>query len=118
MFIKISAFLLAVGVCLGAFGAHALKARFGEYELGIWNTATLYLFIHCLALLVITIAQKAGVLTTESVIVTQYCFLFGTLIFSGSLYALTLTGIKMLGAITPIGGTLFIAGWVLFALRS
>jgi uncharacterized membrane protein YgdD (TMEM256/DUF423 family) len=117
MFIKIAAWFLAGAVCAGAFGAHALKSRFGEYEIGIWNTATLYLFIHALALLIVSIAERGAVLPADVVRYPQLCFVFGSIIFSGSLYLLALTGMKFLGAITPLGGALMILGWILFALK-
>jgi uncharacterized membrane protein YgdD (TMEM256/DUF423 family) len=117
MFIKIAAWFLAAAVSAGAFGAHALKARFGEYEIGVWNTATLYLFIHALALLIVSIAERGAVLPADVIRYPQLCFVFGSIIFSGSLYLLALTGMKFLGAITPLGGALMILGWVLFALK-
>ena len=118
MFIKLSAIILGIGVCLGAFGAHALKNRFGEYEIGIWNTATLYLFIHGLALLVISLAEKSGALSSLGIRPTQYFFIFGIVVFSGSLYTLALSGVKILGAITPLGGIAMIIGWALLAYRA
>ena len=102
----------ALAVMLGAFGAHALAgvlAKNGTLE--IWKTASQYHFITVLALLVIgATGLKAG---------RSFCLLTaGMAVFSGSLYALALTNIKWLGAITPIGGVLMIVGWLLLAFRA
>lgn len=109
---------LAVG--LGAFGAHALKARLTPDLLAVWRTAVEYHFYHALALLAVGLLarqlQPSGALTAAGV-----CFALGVLVFSGSLYALSLSGVRVLGAITPIGGLLFLAGWaclVRVALKS
>ncbi len=98
---------LAVG--LGAFGAHALKAKLTPDLLPVWRTAVEYHFYHALALLAVGLLARqmpSGVLSAAGV-----CFGLGVLLFSGSLYALALSGVRVLGAITPIGGLLFLAGW-------
>ncbi len=101
-----------LAVCLGAFAAHALKDKLDAYSLGIFQTAVTYQFYHALALLVVGgLALTQGAEAWKG---SGYCFIFGILVFSGSLYALTFTGIRVLGAITPIGGTAFLAGWILF----
>jgi uncharacterized membrane protein YgdD (TMEM256/DUF423 family) len=107
-FSSFGAAIAGIGVALGAFGAHGLRDRLSPEFLEIFKTATYYLMIHALALILFTLsgARKSW---------PGYCFLAGIAIFSGSLYALVFTGIKMLGAITPIGGVLFIAGWIGFA---
>lgn len=109
---KIAAFFMMLGVLLGAFGAHALKMRLSPEALEIYQTAVSYQFIHAIALFIV-----AYVVSTQkrSVILAGYCFVGGILIFSGSLYFLSLTGIKWIGALTPIGGVLFVAGWALLA---
>ncbi len=110
--LKIAAINLAIGVGLGAFGAHGLKKIADSYAIDIWQTATLYLFVHALGLLAI------GVLHTTSqyrIDRSAYLMQGGILIFSGSLYAMALGAPKWLGAITPIGGTLFIIAWLLLA---
>lgn len=107
--LKISALNLAIGVGLGAFGAHGLQGFAGAYELEIWDTATLYLFIHALGLLAI------GVLNAVSqyrITLPAYLIQAGVVIFSGTLYAMALGAPKWLGMITPIGGTLMIFGWL------
>lgn len=107
--LKISALNLAIGVGLGAFGAHGLQGFACAYELEIWGTATLYLFIHALGLLAI------GVLNAVSqyrITLPAYLIQAGIVIFSGTLYAMALGAPKWLGMITPIGGTLMIFGWL------
>lgn len=115
-FIAIASALGFLGVALGAFGSHGLAAHF-EANPGLestFDTATRYHMIHALALLAV-----AWALTRYSSPLLPWAgwfFVAGTLIFSGSLYILSLTGIRWLGAITPIGGVAFLAGWVLLAL--
>ena len=102
-----------LGVAAGAFGAHALKSKLSDYSIGIWNSASLYLFIHGLAILVTGFLSKNDPDTASKLLLPQICFALGIVIFSGSLYALAVTDIKVLGAITPIGGVLFLVGWIL-----
>lgn len=99
-----------LGVALGAFGAHALRARLSPDMLRVWETAVNYQFWHTLALLGVGLL----VLRTQSAWLTAAGSLFalGLLLFSGSLYALALSGIRPLGAITPIGGVLLLGGWL------
>ena len=104
--------MLAVG--FGAFGAHALKSRLDDYALGVFQTAVQYHFYHSLALLavgVIALNQPQTAMLKSS----GWLFLIGILVFSGSLYALSITGVRWLGAITPLGGLAFIAGWACLA---
>lgn len=99
-----------LAVAFGAFGAHALKSRLDEYALGVFETAVQYHFIHSLALLavgILALSQPQAALLRSA----GWLFLVGMVVFSGSLYCLSLTGIKWLGAITPLGGLAFIAGW-------
>jgi len=102
---RVAAALCFIAVALGAFGAHALRARLDATGLmNVWDKAVLYQFIHALALLAIafhTAANRA----------VSLLFLAGIALFSGSLYAMCLTSIRALGAITPIGGLCFLAGW-------
>ena len=98
-----------LAVALGAFAAHGLKARLSPEMLTIFETGVRYHVYHALALLALGASRgpdKAG-----------WCFVAGIVVFSGSLYVLALTGEKRLGMITPIGGLLFLAGWVIFALK-
>ena len=99
-----------IGVLLGAFGAHALAARLSADMQAIWHTAVQYQFYHALALLAVGLLARQG-MTGAGVATATVCFAVGTLIFSGSLYVLAFSGIRWLGAITPIGGVLLIVGW-------
>lgn len=107
--------LLGLAVVLGAFGAHALKGRLDAYSAGIWEKAVFYHFVHALGMLVVSILPKTGMLSPGPASWVSALLLAGVLIFSGSLYLLALTGIRALGAITPIGGLSFIAAWFLLA---
>jgi uncharacterized membrane protein YgdD (TMEM256/DUF423 family) len=111
----IGAIFLALAVGLGAFGAHALKDRLDAYSLGIWEKAVFYHFIHALGVLVVSMLPRTGTFPLNGA--SSVCWLLsaGVLIFSGSLYTLALTGVRSMGAITPIGGLCFIAAWLLLA---
>ena len=98
------------GVLLGAFGAHALRARLAPDLLAVWKTAVEYQFYHALALLLVGLWARSQPATALNV--AGGCFALGVLVFSGSLYALALSGVRVLGAVTPFGGLLFIAGWI------
>jgi len=98
------------GVAIGAFGAHALKSTFTPDRQAIYETGVQYHLIHTLAILAVAIlAGNLG--DTKSLRNAGWFFTAGILLFSGSLYALAITGIKILGAITPIGGICFMVGW-------
>ena len=102
--------LAALGIVLGAFAAHALNARLGPVELGWWETGVRYQMWNAVGLVALAALpgmRRAGVLV-----------LAGTLVFSGSLYLMALTGVRWLGAVTPVGGALMIAGWGLVAWRA
>jgi len=105
--------VLAVG--LGAFGAHGLKNVVTKEMLVIFHTGVEYQFYHALGLF--CVAFVANFDESKRVKIAGYSMIFGILVFSGSLYAMTFTGIKILGAITPIGGVAFIVAWVLLALH-
>ena len=104
-----------VAVALGAFGAHALKGRLSPELLTVWHTAVEYHLFHALGLLAVGLvaAQLA-----ESTLLkwSGWLMLAGIVLFSGSLYALALTGLRWLGAVTPAGGVAFIAAWALFVI--
>lgn len=104
-----------LAVVTGAFGAHALQARLSEPALSIWNTATEYHMIHAVALVLLGLFENQRGAPLPS---ARWCFLAGIVLFSGSLYALALTGVGALGAITPFGGFAFLSGWLLFALHA
>jgi len=102
-----------LAVSLGAFGAHALKARLDSEMLSIYRTAVEYQFYHVPALLAVALLMVHR--QQQALVVAGVCFAVGILVFSGSLYALSLSGIRVLGAITPIGGMLLLAGWLVLA---
>lgn len=116
--IAIVAILMAIGIGLGAFGAHALKARLSAEYLLIYEKAVFYHFIHALAILLVVSLQANQLIDFTSANITCLIFLSAIIIFSGSLYALVITGMTWLGAITPIGGTAFILGWLYLGWRS
>ena len=118
-FIIAGAVNAAIAVIFGAFGAHALKERLTEKYLAIWETAVQYQMFHALGLIIIGILMSSSLLGP----ITQlnwagYLLLAGIIIFSGSLYVLSFTGIGILGAITPIGGVAFIAGWIMLIVAA
>lgn len=112
--IATGAVLGALSVVLGAFAAHALKERLAAEELAWWGTAVQYQALHAVALVLFGLfrQRKAG----SSL--TGWCLFAGALIFSGTLYGLALGGPRWLGAITPIGGTSMIIGWLAFAFAA
>ena len=102
-----------LGVAGGAFGAHALKSRLSEQMLANFDTGTKYLMVHAVALLVVgTLAGREG---TGDLAVVGWSFTLGMVIFTGSLGIMALTDQRWLGAITPIGGTAMIIGWLALA---
>ncbi len=105
----------ACAVAAGAFGAHGLKNHLSPAMLDVWNTAADYHLAHALALLALGLAITASParFTQRSMLIAVVSMALGTVVFSGSLYGLALTGIGWLGAVTPIGGTLLIASWLL-----
>jgi uncharacterized membrane protein YgdD (TMEM256/DUF423 family) len=116
LFFSIGALSGLISVAAGAFGAHALRARLSPEYLAVFETAARYQMYHALGLLAVawavgrwpgTLSQWAG-----------WLFVAGTVLFSGSLYALALTGARWLGAITPLGGIAFLAGWLCLAVSA
>jgi uncharacterized membrane protein YgdD (TMEM256/DUF423 family) len=102
----VGAILMAAAVALGAFGAHGLRARLDSYAMGVYEKAAFYHFIHAL-----------GILLSARFPIVCWLLLAGIAFFSGSLYLLAVTGNRALGAITPIGGVCFIAGWLALVFR-
>lgn len=107
--------LLALAVALGAFGAHELRGRLDAYSMSVWEKAAFYHFIHALGLLMVSFLPKTGTFSEFATNWVCGLLLAGIVIFSGSLYALAISGNRMLGAITPIGGVSFIAAWLTLA---
>ena len=115
VFLALGAVFAFVAVALGAFGAHGLKERLAPEMLAIWKTGVEYHVYHALGLL------AAGLLAihlpgSAPLRASGWLMAAGIVVFSGSLYALALTGVRMLGAVTPLGGLAFLAAWVLFAV--
>lgn len=113
LFFALGALFGATGVAAGAFGAHALKSRLAPDLLAVFETAARYQMLHALALLAAAWAVSRW--PGRRARWAGACFAAGILVFSGSLYAMTLSGVRALGAITPVGGVLLIAGWLLLA---
>ncbi len=116
LFIIMGALSGAIGVAAGAFGAHALRARVEPRMLEVFETGARYQMYHALAMLAAAwmVSRFPGALMNAS----GWLFMAGTVLFSGSLYAMALTGVRALGAITPLGGVCFIAGWACIALAA
>jgi uncharacterized membrane protein YgdD (TMEM256/DUF423 family) len=112
---SIGALFMALGVMLGAFGAHGLRGRLDAYSMGLWEKAVFYHFIHALGILIVAILPRTGTLSERTAGWVCALMTAGIAIFSGSLYALALTGNTVLGAITPIGGVSMIAAWLVLA---
>jgi uncharacterized membrane protein YgdD (TMEM256/DUF423 family) len=104
-----------LAVAIGAFGAHALQARLDDHLLKVFYTGAQYQFYHTLALglCVLFLRQEPA---SVWLLRAGWAFVIGMMLFSGSLYALAITGISQLGIITPLGGLSFLAGWVMFGL--
>lgn len=109
----VAAILLGLGVLLGAFGAHGLRDRLDAYSMAVYERAVFYHFIHALGLLIVSLLPRVDWLTQSAASWICWLLLFGIVIFCGSLYALAVSGSKIPGAITPIGGLSFIAAWFL-----
>ena len=112
-FLLIGAVAAFLGVALGAFGAHALRARLSPQSLEVFETGVRYQMYHALALLIVAIALVR--LDGWIVRTAGWLFTAGIVLFSGSLYLVALSGVRTFGAITPIGGVAFLAGWALLA---
>lgn len=112
--LSIGAIGAALSVILGAFGAHALKSRLPPETLATFQTGVQYQFYHCLGLMLIgVIAQFSR--PSAALKAAGWCMLAGILLFSGSLYLISFTGIRSFGMITPFGGIAFIVAWLLLA---
>jgi uncharacterized membrane protein YgdD (TMEM256/DUF423 family) len=114
--IAAAAIMLALGVMLGAFGAHGLQDRLDAYSLTVYEKAVFYHFIHALGLLVVASMVRKGLIPASTGSWVCGLLLAGIVLFSGSLYILAITGIRTLGAVTPFGGVSFIAAWIVLAV--
>jgi uncharacterized membrane protein YgdD (TMEM256/DUF423 family) len=115
-FLLIGALAGFTGVALGAFGAHALRARLSPEMLSVFETGVRYQMYHALAVIAtgLIVARSGGWL----IVTAGWLFAAGIVLFSGSLYLLAFTGVTMLGAITPIGGVVFLLGWACLVLAA
>ncbi|MGI2327786.1 DUF423 domain-containing protein [Planococcus sp. YIM B11945] len=112
----VNAFL---SVALGAFGAHMLEGRVADKYIATWQTAVQYQMFHALGLIVVALLMGSAFIgPIASLNWAGYLLLAGIVIFSGSLYVLSLTGISILGAITPIGGVAFLVGWIMLIVAA
>jgi uncharacterized membrane protein YgdD (TMEM256/DUF423 family) len=107
-----------VGVAFGAFGAHGLRGRLSPEMLAVFETGVRYQMYHALALILTGAMMDRGVVTGRAIAAAGWLFLAGIVLFSGSLYLLAVTGITVLGAITPIGGVAFLLGWACLAIAT
>lgn len=117
LFIILGSLSAFFGVGLGAFGAHGLKSRVAPEMLVVWQTGVQYHLVHALALLLIGII--CHLVPDDSLVrAAGWALLIGTLLFSGSLYVMVLSGIRPLGMITPLGGIAFLIGWLLLTMAA
>jgi uncharacterized membrane protein YgdD (TMEM256/DUF423 family) len=115
IFFLLASLLGGLGVALGAFGAHAMRGRIAENLLANFETGVRYHFYHALALVAVAVAIQRWP-NSNLPVIAGWLFVVGVVIFSGSLYVMAFTGLRWLGAITPIGGVALIAGWLCLLL--
>lgn len=118
IFLAIAAMFGGLSVAAGAFGSHALRAQLSDRALEIFETGARYQMYHALALLAVGILLTRAEPIPSTLSISGFAFIAGIFLFSGSLYALSISGIKWLGAITPVGGACFILGWVCLAIAA
>jgi uncharacterized membrane protein YgdD (TMEM256/DUF423 family) len=118
IFLVIASVLAGLSVTAGAFASHALREKLAERALQIFETGARYQMYHALALLAVAILLGRSEAPQTLLTVAGSAFVLGIAIFSGSLYALSLSGIKWLGAITPLGGVAFLIGWGCLAIAA
>ncbi|NJR66279.1 MAG: DUF423 domain-containing protein [Leptolyngbyaceae cyanobacterium CRU_2_3] len=122
MLIRVLLFIAAIlggtSVAAGAFASHALKEKLPERSLEIFETAARYQMYHALALLLVVLLLSRAEAAASLLTATGIAFIVGVILFSGSLYALSLSGIKILGAVTPLGGLAFLVGWGCLAIAA
>jgi len=115
-FLTIAAIFGGLSVAGGAFGAHALREKITERSLEIFDTGARYQMYHALALLLVAILISRLESPPTTLLVSGWLFIIGVVIFSGSLYAISLTGIRSLGAVAPLGGLALMLGWAALAV--
>lgn len=117
-FLAIAAVLGGTSVAAGAFGSHALKARLSDRALEIFDIGARYQMYHALALLLVALLLLQTEAARSLLVAAGVAFIVGVVIFSGSLYALSLTGVTRLGAIAPLGGVALMVGWGCLAIAA
>jgi uncharacterized membrane protein YgdD (TMEM256/DUF423 family) len=114
----IGSVLLALAVGMGAFGAHGLRNRLDAYSMSVYEKAVFYHFIHAVGILLVALLARTNAISAAGQARVGWLLLIGIIVFSGSLYTLAVSGLRILGAITPIGGIAFIAGWLVLAYEA
>jgi len=112
--IKTASIFMLLAVAMGAFGAHTVRSHISDHDFEVYKTAVLYQFIHALGLFVV--AWLSSICKDSKIALAGFLMAMGILIFSGSLYILSLTGLKLFGALTPVGGLCFMAAWICLIL--
>ena len=114
----VGAALMALAVAMGAFGAHGLRDKLDAYSMSVYEKAVFHHFVHALGILLVALLARTSAITPAGQTRVAWLLLIGIIVFSGSLYALAVTGVRILGAITPVGGLAFIIGWVLLCVEA
>jgi uncharacterized membrane protein YgdD (TMEM256/DUF423 family) len=114
----VGAALMALAVGMGAFGAHGLRDKLDAYSMSVYERAVFYHFVHALGILLVALLARTNAISPAGQTRVAWLLLIGIIIFSGSLYALAVTGVRMLGAITPVGGLAFIIGWLVLIFEA
>ncbi|MBW4526963.1 MAG: DUF423 domain-containing protein [Phormidium tanganyikae FI6-MK23] len=117
-FLSMGAILAGISVASGAFATHALKAKLDDRALAIFETGARYQMYHAIALILVALFMSRAEFTDPLFTASGIAFILGIVLFSGSLYALSLSGVKWLGAVAPLGGTAFMVGWVCLAIAA
>jgi uncharacterized membrane protein YgdD (TMEM256/DUF423 family) len=110
--------LMALAVGMGAFGAHGLRNRIDAYSMSVYEKAVFYHFVNSLGILAVALLARTSAISPLGGTRVAWLLLIGIVLFSGSLYALGLSGIRTFGAITPIGGLAFIIGWLVLVYEA
>lgn len=118
LFMMLGSINMFLAVALGAFGAHMLKTKISADMLAVYQTGVQYHMIHAVGLIAIGLAANHLTQNQSLVNASGWAIVIGIILFSGSLYVMSLSGIKVLGAITPFGGVAFLAGWVMLAIAA
>ncbi|MDJ0619695.1 MAG: DUF423 domain-containing protein [Calothrix sp. MO_192.B10] len=118
IFLSLGAILGGLSVAIGAFGSHILRSKISERSLEIFSTGVRYQMFHALGLLIVALLLTRMESPPTTLVTSGWLFIIGVVIFSGSLYALSITGIKSLGAVAPFGGLALMVGWGALAIAA